>query len=200
MAARRSAAAGDAVEVGTEAQFEANVQAAIARCTTLSPEEARHFLDRGYVVVKNAFDKGLAADIVRGAWRELEDQGIMEHDPETWKKGPYTRTGGPPNVSIMAGRGDKAAQAEMAAVREKYGLPEKPHTLHKAAPRALGAQLDVVGGWDRVADPENVRLPDELAVNLCTEQDLGEEGWRSVNAPGWHKVRLIPTHMIHAGS
>ena len=120
--------------------------------------------------------------------------------PETWKKGPYTRTGGPPNVSIMAGRGDKAAQAEMAAVREKYGLPEKPHTLHKAAPRALGAQLDVVGGWDRVADPENVRLPDELAVNLCTEQDLGEEGWRSVNAPGWHKVRLIPTHMIHAGS
>ena len=189
MAARRNAAAGDAVEVGTEAQFEANVQAAIARCTTLSPEEARHFLDKGYVVVKNAFDKGLAADIVRGAWRELEDQGIMEHDPETWKKGPYTRTGGPPNVSIMAGRGDKAAQAEMAAVREKYGLPENPHMLHEAAPRALGAQLDVVGGWDRVADPENVRLPDGLAVNLCTEQDLGEEGWRSAYAPGWHKVR-----------
>ena len=47
MAARRNAAAGEAVEVGTEAQFEANVQAAIARCTTLSPEDARHFLDKG---------------------------------------------------------------------------------------------------------------------------------------------------------
>ena len=61
--------------------------------------------------------------------------------------------------------------------------------MHEVAPRALGSQLDAVGGWDRVDDPSSIKLPDSVAVNLCTEQDLGEDGWRSTNAPGWHKVR-----------
>ncbi len=194
MAVRRStAAAGEAEQsaddVGVATAFEASVDAAIARCTTLSSEDAREFLKKGYVIVKNAFDKKLAADIVAAAWRELEDQGIMQDDPKTWKQSPYTRTGGPPNVGIMASRGDKQAQAEMAAVRERYGLPKEPRSLLQAAPRALGAQLDAVGGWDRVDDPGSIKLPDSVAVNLCSEQVLGEEGWRSANAPGWHKVR-----------
>ena len=147
------------------------------------------------MVVKGAFAKETARHIVNCGWRELEDQGIMQADPETWKKGPYTRTGGPPNVSIMASRGVKEAQDEMDSIRGKYGLKqeyangrgvrEPEFLLHEMAPRALGAQLDAVGGWDRVHEPEKKELPDSVAVNLCGE-DVDVD-WRSTKAGGWHK-------------
>ncbi len=170
------------------AEFEVMIKQATARCTTLSPTQARHFVEHGWVVVKGAFSKQIAADIVACSWRELAEQGIMQDDPQTWKLGPYTRTGGPPNVSIMASRGDEAAAAQMLEIRTRYGLPPQSPLLHDVAPRALGAQLDCIGGPDRMEDPERIRMPDSVAVNLCSEDgDLGEAGWRSTRAPGWHK-------------
>jgi len=170
------------------AEFEVMIEQATARCTTLSPTQARHFVEHGWVVVKGAFSKQIAADIVACSWRELAEQGIMQDDPQTWKLGPYTRTGGPPNVSIMAARGDEAAAAQMLEIRTRYGLPPQSPLLHDVAPRALGAQLDCIGGPDRMEDPERIRMPDSVAVNLCSEDgDLGEAGWRSTRAPGWHK-------------
>ena len=93
------------------ADFEAIIEQSIAKCTTLSPTEARHFLEHGWVVVKAVVSKQIAADIVASAWRELEERGIMKDDPETWKQEPYIRTGCPPDINIMASRGDKEAAA-----------------------------------------------------------------------------------------
>ena len=170
------------------AEFEVMIKQATARCTTLSPTQARHFVEHGWVVVKGAFSKQIAADIVACSWRELAEQGIMQDDPQTWKLGPYTRTGVPPNVGIMASRGDEAAAAQMLEIRTRYGLPPRSPLLHDVAPRALGAQLDCIGGPNRMEDPERIRMPDSVAVNLRSEDgDLGEAGWRSTRAPGWHK-------------
>jgi hypothetical protein len=170
------------------ADFEAMIEQSIAKCTTLSRTEARHFLEHGWVVVKGAVSKQIAADIVTCAWRELEERGIMKDAPETWKQEPYIRTGCPPNINIMASRGDKEAAAQMLEIRTRYGLPPESPRLQEVAPRAIGAQLDCVGGWDRVKDPEQIKLPDSLAVNLCSDDsNLGEDGWRSTRAPGWHK-------------
>ena len=36
------------------AGFEARMEQSIAKCTTLSPAEARHFVEHGWVVVKGA--------------------------------------------------------------------------------------------------------------------------------------------------
>ncbi|MBT4137583.1 MAG: hypothetical protein HOE48_06680, partial [Candidatus Latescibacteria bacterium] len=91
------------------AAFEAMMEQSMAKCTTLSSTEARHFLEHGWVLVKGAVSKQIAADIVACAWRELEERGIMKDDPETWKQEPYIRTGCPPNLNIMASRGDKEA-------------------------------------------------------------------------------------------
>ena len=66
--------------------FEAMVEQSIAKCTTLSPKEARHFLEHGWVVVKGAVSKQIAADIVACAWRELEERGSMKDDPQTWNQ------------------------------------------------------------------------------------------------------------------
>ena len=168
--------------------FEAMIEQSIAKCTTLSPTEARHFLEFGWVVVKGAVSKQIAADIVACAWRELEERGIMKDAPETWKQEPYIRTGCPPNINIMASRGDKEAAAQMLEIRTRYGLPPESPQLQEVAPRALGAQLDCVRGLDRVKDPEQIQLPDSVAVNLCSDDsNLGEDGWRSTRAPGWHK-------------
>ena len=168
--------------------FEAMMEQSMAKCTTLSSTEAWHFLEHGWVLVTGAVSKQIAADIVACAWRELEERGIMQDDPETWKQEPYIRTGCPPNVQIMASRGDKEAAAQMREIRTRYGLPPESPRLQEVAPRALGAQLDCVGGWDRVKDPEQITLPDSLAVNLCSDDsNLGEDGWRSTRAPGWHK-------------
>ena len=170
------------------ADFEAMMEQSIAKCTTLSPTEARHFLEHGLVVVKGAVSKQMTANIVSCSWRELEERGIMKDNPETWKQEPYLRTGCPPNINIMASRGDKEAAAQMLEIRTRYGLPPESPQLQEVAPRALGAQLDCVGGRNRVKDPEQIMLPDSLAVNLCSDDsNLGEDGWRSTRAPGWHK-------------
>lgn len=170
------------------ADFESMVDQAIAKCKTLSESDARHFVEHGWVVVKGAVSKPIAEDIVACAWRELEERGIKKDDPDTWKKEPYIRTGCPPNVNIMASRGDREAARQKLEIRTRYGLPPESPLLRDVAPRALGAQVDCVGGRERVEAPEQIQLPDSLAVNLCSDDSkLGEEGWRSPQAPGWHK-------------
>ena len=176
------------LRVIVNADFETIVDQAIAKCKTLSESDARHFVEHGWVVVKGAVPKQITKDIVACAWRELEERGIKKDDPETWKKEPYIRTGCPPNVHIMASRGDKEAAKQKLEIRTRYGLPPESPLLQDVAPRALGAQVDCVGGRERVAAPEQIALPDSLAVNLCSDDSkLGEEGWRSTRAPGWHK-------------
>jgi len=168
--------------------FESMVDQAIAKCQTLSESDARHFVEHGWVVVKGAVPRPIADDIVACAWRELEIRGFKKDDPETWKEEPYVRTGCPPNVHIMASRGDQEAARKKLEIRTRYGLPPESSLLGEVAPRALGAQLDCVGGRDRVDAPEQIALPDSLAINLCSDDsELGEEGWRSTLAPGWHK-------------
>ena len=169
-------------------EFETMVDQAVAKCTTLSESDARHFIEHGWVVVKGAVPGPMAEGIVSCAWRELEERGARKDDPETWKKEPYIRTGCPPNVNIMASRGDKEAARLKLEIRTRFGLPPESPVLGDVAPRALGAQADCVGGRERIEAPEQITLPDSLAVNLCSDDSrLGEEGWRSPHAPGWHK-------------
>ena len=104
------------------ADFEAIIEQSIAKCTTLSPPEARHFLEHGWVVVKAVVSKQIAADIVACAWRELEERGIMKNEPETWKQEPYIWTGCPPDINIMASRGDKEAACADAGDQDALRL------------------------------------------------------------------------------
>ena len=88
-----------------------------------------------YVVIKDAFSKALASEVVERGWEEMEGKGILRGDPATWSQRPYFRTGGDPQFHVMASRGDAAAKAM---------LPDIPtRLLSEHAPRALGAQLDM---------------------------------------------------------
>jgi len=152
------------------------MQSAIAACTTLSPSECRHFVEHGYVVVTEAFPRELAAELQEAHWQELEGKGILRGDPSTWSETPYVRVGGDPQHHIMARRGDAAAKAL---------LPDIPiRLLSDVAPRALGAQLDVVRGNVSPSTVSEMELPGTCAVNLCRPVDGQALG---ATSPGWHK-------------
>jgi hypothetical protein len=119
------------------------------------------------VVVKGAFSASIAKDVRESAWRELEDKGIVRDDTTTWSATPYVRTGGDPQFHVMASRGDAAAQAQ---------LPETTtRLLSEVAPRALGAQLDMVRGNVTEETVAGLEIPGSCAVNLCRPVD-GEVG------------------------
>ena len=159
---------------------EAVVSAVCAKCSTLTPDEARTFLEKGWVLIKRAFPRELAEEFVAESWRELiDDYGIMPDDPSTWEQHPYVRTGDQPAVHIMASRGDKVAQEQLKASR--------PPKLCDVAPRALGAISDAVAG--NIEDVATMELPRSLAVNLSTKNPDGSREQQSprLDWPGWHK-------------
>ena len=121
--------------------FETMIDHAIAKCKTLSESDARHFVEHGWVVVKGSVPKKIAEGIVACAWRELEERGIKKDDPETWKEEPYIRTGCPPNVHIMASRGDKEAAKKKLEIHLDLGRSPRGRCDHdQEAIRAVFVQ------------------------------------------------------------
>ena len=57
---------------------EAVVESVVSRCEELTPAECVTFLEKGYLVIKRAFPRAVAAHaVVEQAWRSLEaDAGI----------------------------------------------------------------------------------------------------------------------------
>ena len=113
-------------------EFDAAFDAAVADCTELTRGEAAHFVEHGYVVVKGAFPRQLAALACESAWTELErEYGVARTDPDTW--------GG-----VSMGRGAMAGYVRTQGSGVRYNL--RTH-----APRAFTAQADAVGGAERLA-------------------------------------------------
>jgi len=113
------------------------------------------------VVIRNAFSRELAAEVVEQAWRSLaEDADIHEGDPDSWKKLPYVRP---------AGSGRRIV-------------------LRDEAPRALRAQLDIMGGAHRIKGGGELVWGDGTVANLCKD---GDQPWRPPHAEmdGYHFVR-----------
>ena len=133
------------------------VDAVIAQCTELTPAECKHFLEKGFVLVKGAFPRAVADEVCETAWAALAEQGILRDDPETWKQAPYTRTQG----------------------------SGKRYVLKEVAPRAWQAQLDVCGGADRLPHAgEQLAFSDGTIGNLCAQWQLGYVP-PSPELPGW---------------
>jgi hypothetical protein len=140
---------------------------AVASCEVLSGDDARHFVENGFVVIRDAFPLSIAEHVRTETWHELSDRfGITEDDPTSWD----SKRAGPqavPGHMRTAGSGHR-------------------FNLQATAPRALAAQLDVVGGAERLAGGgEKVAWGDAAAVNLG-----GASAHFEVPDPrlsGWHK-------------
>ena len=133
------------------------IDAVVTRCVELTPTECEQFLEKGFVVVQNAFPRSIADEICNTAWAGLAEQGVHKEDPETWKQAPYTRT---------QGRG-------------------KRFVLKDLAPRAWQAQLDACGGADRLPHGgEQLAFGDGAIGNLCSQSEMGYVA-PSPELPGW---------------
>ncbi len=161
-----------------EAAFAVAFDQAVGRCSELSREDAAHFVERGYAVVRGAFSKDIAAAVREQAWSELEGQhGVDRNDPSTW------------NRSFGFG-------GHVGYVRTQGS--ERRFTLCTDAPRAFGAQADMVGGAERLPGRgESLAWRDSAIGNLA-----GPEGpaWRppSPQQRGWHKDGWHFRHFLNS--
>lgn len=160
-------------------RFQDAFDAASSQCELLTREEARRFIENGYVVVKNAFDKRLAREVCEGAWEELRnDHAIEENDPTTWCK-PFHGHRGMNGYVRLRG-------------------PARSIRLEKEQPIAFQGQLDVIGGRQR--------LPDHGAKLAWGCGAIGNLGvlngprWQppSPIQPGWHKDGWHFRHFLNS--
>ncbi len=145
-----------------EPSYEAKFARSTRKLKVLSVDQAREFVENGYVVVKSAFSQTIADQICNYAWDELkESHGISKDDRSTWRSHPhgYIRTNG-----------------------------QKLHiNLAENAKRALSVQADVAGGINRLPqDGKHLALTGGVITNFGVE-DHGE--WRPPgrHQGGWHK-------------
>ena len=152
--------------------------AAAAQCRQLSRAEARHFVEKGYVVVKGAFSKDIAALVRERTWAQLAEQhGVNRGDPASWARsfhGPrglrgYVRTGG--NDLRFALRTD--------------------------APQAFAAQLDVLGGPERLPPDAELSWGSGAIANLGAP-DHAEWQPPQPRQPGWHKDGWHFRHFLNS--
>ena len=154
-----------AVQQVLEDRFEETVE----RFDVLSRADARHFLAKGYVLVRDAFPRALAETIVEDAWRELEQKYAIDRaDPSSWDR-PL------PGPQAMPGYVRTNASGRNFVLRDE-------------APKALAAQGDVVGGIDRFRDGADLAWGTEAIANLGSTRrrwhyDRRQAGWHK---DGWH--------------
>lgn len=153
-------------ELGEEgmASFEALFDAATERNQLLTRDEARHFIEKGYVVIRGAFDRGLAAAVCEAAWQELSEKGIDRDRPDSWLQ-PHAM-GHIRGYMRTQGNGEKIALKDMA-------------------PRAMLAQQDVGGAKRLPGGGEHLTWGYSAIGNLGDEEAVWEAP--APQQPGWHK-------------
>ena len=140
-------------------------------CSVLTRDDITQFIFNGYVLVKGAFSRELAIAITDQAWKELEEvHGVDRGDSRTWNKhflGPdgvrgYVRTTG----------------------------SEARFNLKEVAPRAFQAQVDIVGGVDKLMAGDALAWSNNAIGNLggfgTTEWETPSPKQRGWHKDGWH--------------
>ena len=160
-------------------RFDAAFDAAVAKCGELTRQQAAQFVDRGYVVLKDAFPRQFAAEVCEGAWKEMrEEHAVDQNDPATWHR-PFTGRRG--MVGYIRTRGSDRR------------LP-----LETCAPRAFHSQADVIGGVDRLPERgEALAWRDAAIGNLGVP---GGPAWQppGPRQPGWHKDGWHFRHFLNS--
>ena len=140
-------------------------------CSVLTRDDITQFIFNGYVLVKGAFSRELAVAITDQAWKELEEvHGVDRGDSRTWNK----HFLGPDGVrGYVRTTGSKA----------RFNLKE-------VAPRAFQAQVDVVGGVDKLMAGDALAWSNNAIGNLggfgTTEWETPSPKQRGWHKDGWH--------------
>ena len=159
-------------------EFQESLDIAVNSLEVLTEDEAKHFVQYGYVVVKGAFPEVHANEVSHAAWEELaSDFSIDKHDPISWQ----------PTADKPHGHG---------YVRTKgTGLH---YQLRELAPRAFKAQADVIGGVERLPNcGEDLHWGNAVISNLGIEDDPRWEP-PSSRQPHWHKDGWHFRHFMHS--
>ncbi len=138
------------------------LQKAVQQCEFLTEDQAKDFITNGFVVIKSAFSQEIAERICTTAWDELQEvHDISAKDRSSWRGKPdgYIRTSG-----------------QKLQIR-----------LIEEAPQARQAQLDILGGSDRLPNEgRDLSLHGGIIANFGVD---GDSPWQppGPHQNGWHK-------------
>ena len=152
------------------ARIHAACEQALANCRALSRQQALHFLNHGYVLIRDAFPTAFAERVRSAAWAELQEKhGVAPEDPRTWASA--SANAPVPGYFRTAGPGGRL-------------------TLKTEAPRAFAAIAEVVGGAERLPNGGSELAWAEAAVANLGGVDLAWEPpaahRRIWHKDGWH--------------
>ena len=149
-----------------EDQFAADLDITLSHLELLGRQDAMQFIENGYVVVRQAFPREIAADICERTWHWFKQEyNIDRDDPSTWnKRFPGKRIDA---YLTYSGRG-------------------QVYRLQTDAPRAFQAQVDAVGGVERFLEGNDLAWNDASIANLGIKNDPDWEP-AGIKRTGWHK-------------
>jgi len=154
------------LDVFDEDEFAADLDATISQMEMLGREDALHFIDKGYVVIRQAFSREMATEICEHAWQAFHEQyDIDRDDPSTWDK--------------------RFDGKRFDGYLTTSGSGQQYH-LRTEAPRAFHAQVDVAGDVQRLHEGDDLSWNDASIANLGVRDD---PDWQpaGVRRTGWHK-------------
>ena len=158
--------------------FQVAFEAALAECQLLKRDQAWHFIQKGYVIVKSAFPARIATSVCSQAWRDLrENHDVDARDSRSWQR-QFHGPGGIPGYVRTAGSGRR-------------------FVLREAAPKAFQALVDVVGGTRRLPnDGAEMAWGDGAVANLGAGESVAphREQAPSPRQRSWHKARQRSWH------
>ena len=160
--------------------FDRDFERAADRCTELSRDEARQFVEQGHITVRDAFPRSIADAVVEQAWAELEQKhDVQRGEPDSWDK-PF----------MFKGKGQLHGYVRTQATDMRFNLLEE-------APRAFGAQADAVGGAGRLPDAgRKLAWSDAAVANLGVPGGSGDEPRPQLG--GWHKDGWHFRHFLNS--
>ena len=159
--------------------FASSFDAAVDACEELTREEAIHFVQHGYVVLKEAFSRGMVDEICEQAWRELESEHHIDRtNPASWSQ-------------PVPGRRGMAGYIRTRGSGNRY-------ILRDVAPRAFFGQTDLIGGLNQGLGTDlTLRWGDAAIGNLGID---GDARWQppAPQQPGWHKDGWHFRHFLNS--
>lgn len=164
-----------------QGRFDEDFARAVANCSELTRDEARHFIERGFVRVRCAFPVSIAQTVREHAWAELEaDHAIRRDDPRSWDR-PLMRQG----------RGAMHGYIRTRPTRTRFNLRQE-------APRAFATQADAIGGAHRLPGAgASLAWSDAAVANLGVAGHPGGVPACS-RLGGWHKDGWHFRHFLNS--
>ncbi|WP_274361289.1 hypothetical protein [Paenibacillus thermotolerans] len=167
----------------------------------LTAEDVEHFIEYGWVMLKEAFAREDALAAQDYLWNKVEERGVLRNDPSTWTQpmvqinenytdGPFPRCNSKrlgDAIEDLIGHGRWANRTVYGETDTLSGFGWWPVNFSRDADKPWTVP---VGGWhwDGIHFRHYIDSPEQGLLCLCLFSDIRHQGGGTFVAEGSHKV------------